>query len=217
LYQKNKIVFRQPAHIRLLSEMIFVKVRESDMPAEELWESFFKPFDILRTLEVNSTVVDAVEFGCGHGTFTIPAAKIISGTLYGIDIVSDRIARVRERAKMEGLTNIVLRLRDFIDEGSGLEDNSVDYVMLFNILHDEDPKRILDESYRILKPGGKVGIIHWRHDSSTPRGPPMDIRPTPEQCRVWATNAGFSFLSAHDLRPYHYGLLFRKGEMERTP
>jgi ubiquinone/menaquinone biosynthesis C-methylase UbiE len=193
-----------------------VKVRESDMPAEELWESFFKPLDILRTLEVNTTVVDAVEFGCGHGTFTIPAAKIISGTLYAIDIVSDRISRVRERAEAEGLTNIVLMLRDFIAEGSGLGDSSVDYVMLFNILHDEDPKRILDESYRILKPGGKVGVIHWNYDSSTPRGPPMEIRPTPEQCRDWALSAGFLHLSTHDLRPYHYGLLFRKGEMEHT-
>ena len=196
--------------------MITVKVRESDMPSEELWESFFEPFDVLRALGVDSAVVDAVEFGCGYGTFTIPAAKMISGTLYAVDIDLDRVARVKERAETEGLTNMVVMLRDFIAEGSGLDDASVDYVMLFNILHDEDPKRMLDEAYRIITPGGKVGVIHWRCDRSTPRGPPMDIRPTPEQCRTWAIDAGFSFLSAHDLRPYHYGLLFQKGEVERT-
>ncbi|MGZ4902310.1 MAG: hypothetical protein ACXVI3_02075 [Halobacteriota archaeon] len=56
-----------------------MKVRESDMPAEELWESFFEPFEVLRTLGVDSAVVGAVEFGCGYGTFTIPAAKMICG------------------------------------------------------------------------------------------------------------------------------------------
>ncbi|MGZ4912211.1 MAG: methyltransferase domain-containing protein [Halobacteriota archaeon] len=116
----------------------------------------------------------------------------------------------------EGLTNIVMMLRDFIAEWSGLHDASVDYVMLFNILHDEDPRRMLDEAFRILTPGGKVGIVHWRYDRSTPRGPPMGIRPTPEQCRTWAIDAEFSHLGAHDLRPYHYGLLFQKDKVGRT-
>jgi len=197
-----------------MSKAITVKVRESDMPPEELWESFFEPFDILCTLAVDNTVVDAVEFGCGHGTFTIPAAKVISGTLYTMDIDARRVERVKERAQTDGLTNIVVVLRDFIAEGSGLGDTSVDYVMLFNILHDEDPERILNEAYRVLKPGGKVGVIHWKYDSSTPRGPPMDIRPKPEQCREWALNAGFSYLSMHDLEPYHFGLLFQKCETD---
>jgi len=52
-----------------------MKVRESDMPAKELWESFFQPFKILSTLRVTIAVVDVAEFGCGYGTFTIPAAK----------------------------------------------------------------------------------------------------------------------------------------------
>jgi ubiquinone/menaquinone biosynthesis C-methylase UbiE len=183
------------------------------MPSQELWESFFKPYDILRALGADSTVVDAVEFGSGYGTFTIPAAKMISGNLYALDIDAKCVERVKERVQANGLANVVVMQRDFIAEGSGLNDMSVDYVMLFNILHDEDPKRMLTEAYRVLRPGGKAGIIHWNYDSSTPRGPPMDIRPTPEQCRDWALSAGFLHLSTHDLRPYHYGLLFQRSEM----
>jgi ubiquinone/menaquinone biosynthesis C-methylase UbiE len=193
--------------------VIIVKVRESGMPSENVWESFFEPYDILRTLGVDRSIVDAVEFGSGYGTFTIPAAKMISGTLYTLDIDSEKIERVKGRVQANGLTNVVVILRDFIAEGSGLDDASVDYVMLFNILHDEDPKRILNEAYRILRPGGKVGIIHWNYDSSTPRGPPMAIRPTPEQCRGWTLSVGFVHLSTHDLKPYHYGLLFQRREM----
>jgi ubiquinone/menaquinone biosynthesis C-methylase UbiE len=189
-----------------------MKVRESDIPAEEVWEGFFDPFEILSALGIDGTLVDVAEFGCGYGTFTIPAATLISGNIYAIDIEPEMINTVKERAQGSGLTNIVLMLRDFIADGSGLADVSVDYVMLFNILHDERPERMLNESYRILKPKGRVGIIHWNYDSSTPRGQPMDIRPKPEQCHEWALKAGFTYVSSHDLEPYHYGFVFAKPE-----
>ncbi|MBE3116001.1 methyltransferase domain-containing protein, partial [Candidatus Bathyarchaeota archaeon] len=98
----------------------------------------------------------------------------------------------------------------FVSEGSGLKDLSVDFVMLFNILHVEKPIDLLKEAYRILRHGGKVGIIHWNYDATTPRDPPMDIRPRPEQCRRWAESAGFIFEQQLDLKPYHYALLLRK-------
>ena len=171
---------------------------------------FFEPFEVLSALGIDDTVVDVAEFGCGYGTFTIPTATLISGDIYAIDIEQEMISTVKERAQGSGLANIVLMLRDFIADGSGLADVSVDYVMLFNILHDERPERILNEAYRILRPKGSVGIIHWNYDSGTPRGPPMDIRPKPEQCYEWALKAGFTYLSSHDLKPYHYGFVFAK-------
>jgi ubiquinone/menaquinone biosynthesis C-methylase UbiE len=84
--------------------------------------------------------------------------------------------------------------------------------MLFNILHVEAPIRLLRESMRILKPGGKVAIIHWNYDSTTPRGPAMDIRPRPEQCLAWAEQAGFHLKppGIQNLPPYHYGMVLVK-------
>jgi hypothetical protein len=61
-----------------------------------------------------------------------------------------------------------------------------------------------------LKVGGRVGIIHWNYDPTTPRGPPMDIRPKPEQCKRWAESVGFIFEKKLDLKLYHYGLVLRK-------
>ena len=101
-------------------------------------------------------------------------------------------------------------LRDFVSQGSGLKDGSVDYVFLFNMLHIEKPETLLKESYRILKVGGRVGIIHWNYDPATPRGPPMDIRPRPEQLKCWAESVGFIFEKKLNLKPYHYGLVLRK-------
>jgi ubiquinone/menaquinone biosynthesis C-methylase UbiE len=103
-------------------------------------------------------------------------------------------------------------LRDFISDGTGLPDASVDYVMLFNLLHAERPEPLLCEAYRILAPGGMLGIMHWNADPQTPRGPPMGIRPKPEDCYSWAVAAGYSIIEEHvDIPPYHYGIIAQKG------
>lgn len=187
-----------------------MKIRESGMPKEEEWSPFFAPSKILRLLCLGANVVDVVDFGCGYGTFTIPAARIISGRVFAFDIEPEMVEATKQKAKRFKLENVEAVLRDFISEGSGLEDLSVDYVMLFNILHVENPVALLQEAYRILRPSGKVGVIHWNYDAATPRGPPMAIRPKPEQCRSWAESVGFVFEHLVDLKPHHYGLLFKK-------
>jgi SAM-dependent methyltransferase len=187
-----------------------VKIRESGMPKEELWNEFFDPNEALKMLGVNSKIVNVADFGCGYGTFTIPTARIIAGKIYAFDIEPEMVNIVRRKAKELFLDNVDAILRDFLSEGSGLKEASVDYVFLFNILHIEKPEFLLRESYRILKDGGRVGIVHWNYDATTPRGPPMDIRPRPEQLRCWAESVGFIFEKILDLRPYHYGLVLRK-------
>ncbi len=180
------------------------------MPVEEQWDSFFEPKQILEKLSISKSIQNVADFGAGYGTFTIPAAQKISGKVYALDIEPSMIKLVEKKAKDQHLSNVVSILRDFISESSGLLDSSVDFVMLFNILHMERPTVLLKEAYRILKPGGKVGIIHWNYDPNTPRGPPMSIRPKPEQVRKWAESVGFVFERQLDLKPYHYALLLTK-------
>ncbi len=191
-----------------------LKIRESDMPKEEEWSEFFDPEEVLSEMGLNSNIEDVADFGCGYGTFTVPAARIISGKIYAFDIEPEMINIVKRKVKMLNLGNVEAIVRDFMSEGSGLKDASVDYVFLFNVLHLEKPEALLQESYRILKSGGKVGIIHWNYDSATPRGPPMAIRPRPEQCRSWAESVGFIFDQELDLKPYHYGLVLIKQALE---
>lgn len=187
-----------------------MKIRESGMPERDMWEKFFSSAKILATLGINSQIGDVAEFGCGYGTFTIPAAKVIKGKIYALDLEPDMIRITNEEAKKQGLNNVQTVLRDFMIEGSGLPDGSVDYVMLFNILHLEKPMILINEAKRILKEKGKLGIIHWNYDPKTPRGPSMDIRPKPEDCIKWAESAGFSGAIRYDLKPYHYGIVLTK-------
>jgi len=188
-----------------------MKIRESGMPERDIWDGFFSPEKTLATLGLNNKVRDVAEFGCGYGTFTIPAAKIIKGKIYALDIEPDMIRLTDEEAKKHGLNNIETIQRDFMTEGSGLPDESIDYTMLFNILHLEKPMLILGEANRILKKSGKLGIIHWNYDPTTPRGPSMDIRPKPEQCIKWAETSGFCNPVQFDLKPYHYGIVLKNG------
>ncbi len=185
-----------------------MKTRESGMPDERLWERFFDAPAILNRLGLAAETRGLVEFGCGYGTFTIPAARLICGTVYAFDIEPEMVALVRVKAQHAGLTNVVCEFRDFVEEGTGLTDWAVDYAMLFNILHAEQPMSLLREAHRVLRSHGKCAVIHWVYDASTPRGPDLSIRPRPEQSAAWLREAGFEVTSGIVLLPpYHYGLV----------
>ena len=184
-----------------------MKIRDSGMPVEALWSAFFDPIYVFRQLHLPSEGV-IVDLGCGYGTFAIPAAQMTHGIVYAFDIEEDMIATCREKAESLGLENIIIDQRDFLAEGTGLDDGSVGFVMLFNILHAKHPVRLLRNAHRLLRIGGKAGIIHWNYDSTTPRGPDLSIRPRPKQCINWIKKAGFTIPQPTiDLPPFHYGII----------
>jgi len=188
-----------------------MKVRDSGMPEESQWNDFFNVDLVLNKLQIDSNVKDLVEIGCGYGTFTIPISKQIRGKLYAFDIEEKMLETVSEKLVNNETDNVILELRDILTQTTGLKDNSVDYVMLFNILHHESPIDFLNESYRILRPGGKIGIIHWRSDIQTPRGPDLSIRPKPEHLINWIDASRFRIdIEPLIIEPYHYGLLISK-------
>lgn len=189
-----------------------MKMRESGMPDEQMWVGFFSPEQILAKLGLTSVCRDVVDFGCGYGTFTIPAASIVRGTVFAFDIEPEMTQSTSLKAREAELDNVQVERRDFVVKGTGLPDASVDFAMLFNILHCEEPVALLREAWRILVEGGLLGIIHWNYDPATPRGPSMDIRPRPEQCRDWAEQVGFHIHIPDkiDLPPYHYGWAMEK-------
>jgi SAM-dependent methyltransferase len=195
-----------------------MKGRESGMPEEIYWQSFYDADCIVEKLECAKQQNESIaEFGSGYGTFTFPAAKRTSGIVHAFDIEPDLVALIQRRAENEGLRNVRAEVRDFVAQGTGLPAQSVDHAMVYNLLHIEEPVRLLKEAYRILKPGGVLSVIHWKYDPSTPRGPSMEIRPRPDQCRFWGESAGFIFLRDQDLSEccrYHYGMLLVRPHAE---
>jgi len=183
------------------------------MPEEQLWTGFFHPGEVVSRLGCGARPGDVVEFGCGYGTFTFPVAAVLVGTLHALDIDPLMVSWVNRKARGGGQTNIVSVERDFMAAGTGLGNGSVVHAMLFNILHIEEPEKLLREAWRVLTPGGVASVMHWRSDIPTPRGPPLDIRPSPDQCRFWAKQAGFTGareVALGDAAPWHFGLLLEK-------
>jgi SAM-dependent methyltransferase len=182
-------------------------LRESSMPAQADWEALFDVELILNRFGLSG---DVAELGCGYGTFTLPLARRIAGTVHAIDIDPEMIDTVRDRAAAEHLANINARVRDVTTDGFGLED-ACDACLLFNILHGESPVELIREARRVLRPGGALAVIHWRSDIATPRGPPVEIRPTAPTIVTWAAEAGGLELTDGPflLRPWHFGLKFK--------
>ena len=63
-----------------------------------------------------------VEFGCGYGTFTIPAARLVGGQVFALDIELGMVQITTQKAKEAGLTNVVAEARDFVESGCGRPD-----------------------------------------------------------------------------------------------
>ncbi len=68
-----------------------MKLRESGMPDEAWWESLFDVPLILDRLGIHTEIGDAVELGCGYGTFTIPVARRIRGLVFAFDLEADMV------------------------------------------------------------------------------------------------------------------------------
>lgn len=187
-----------------------MKIRDSGMPEETQWATYFDAPAALRALAFPGGAARVADLGCGYGTFTLVAAAMTRGVVHGFDIEPEMIALVRARAAARGLGNVQLHERDFVGAGTGLADAAVDYVMLFNILHAQRPDRLLREVWRVLAPGGAAAVMHWVHDAATPRGPALAIRPRPAQCAEWLRAAGFDVGAEVALPPWHYGLVGRR-------
>ena len=103
---------------------------------------------------------DVLEYGCGAGSFTIPAAQLVAGqgTVYALDVHPLAIKAVQKRARQENLTNIQMILSN---RDTGLPDQSVNVVLLYDVLHlVKDKQAVLNELHRVLKPDGFLSADH---------------------------------------------------------
>ncbi|MBA7653499.1 2-methoxy-6-polyprenyl-1,4-benzoquinol methylase [subsurface metagenome] len=95
-----------------------------------------------------------LDYGCGPGGYIIAAAQLAgkSGKVYALDIHPLTIKGVQNIVSKKKLTNVETICSDC---KTGLPDNSVDVVVLYDTLHTlSDPNGVLEELHRVLKPNG---------------------------------------------------------------
>jgi ubiquinone/menaquinone biosynthesis C-methylase UbiE len=106
-----------------------------------------------------------LDFGCGSGNYTLPAARIVGrrGVVYALDKDSNALDRLMANAESEDLFNI--RRVDAADKGPiPLRSESVDGILLYDVLHggyfpdERDRRSTLRELRRVLRKGGWVSF-----------------------------------------------------------
>jgi len=106
-------------------------------------------------IQPGSVVLD---YGCGCGSYILPLACIIgsAGEIYALDIQRSAVQAVETLVAKNSLKNVKTI---FSDCRTGLPDQSVDTVLLYDIFHHLDnADEILRELSRILKPEGRLSF-----------------------------------------------------------
>ena len=102
-----------------------------------------------------------LELGCGTGQFT-EDLSLISLNITATDFSEEMIAKAMELRKT--LPNV-----SFFKENAiqlSFEDESFDTVFMANLIHVvADPNKVIAESRRVLKPGGKIIIASFAIDA----------------------------------------------------
>jgi len=178
----------------------------ADDPERKKWQD---PEKILSSIGLRKGDV-FIDVGCGEGFFALPAARYIgqAGRVCAFDINSDAIARLKEQATTEGLSQVVAEVRAAEDavvcEGCG------DIVFFGNDLHDfSDPGQVIQNAFVMLKPAGRLVNLDWK-PIQMDFGPPLEKRFSVARAEALIESGGLKILSMQDAGPYHYLILAAK-------
>jgi ubiquinone/menaquinone biosynthesis C-methylase UbiE len=173
---------------------------------------FINPRLIVDALEIEMGMVIG-DFGCGTGYFTFPLAAKVgqTGKVYALDILKDKLEAIESEAKILGLSNVIAkRVNLEAAGGSKLEDNSVDWVFLVNMLFQNKNKEIIiKEAARVLRTGGKLLIIEWNKEDSS-MGPADNLRVSKTEISESAQSNSLAVLREIKISDFHFGLIFEK-------
>src|ERR1044071_6990856 len=110
----------------------------------------------LAKLNPGETVLD---LGSGGGIDVLLSAKRVGpfGKAYGLDMTDEMLALARENQRKAGVENVEFLKGEI--EHIPLPDNSVDVVISNCVINlSADKRRVLAETYRVLKPGGRFAV-----------------------------------------------------------
>ena len=132
-----------PGHSRNASDFMAKRTLESH-------GAFFIPH-----LDGKRTVLDC---GCGPGTITLDIARRVApAEVVGVDFGQSQIERASEAAVQAGLSNAKFKVADCY--ALPFADSTFDRVFSHALIeHLGEPVRALRDMYRVLKPGGIIGL-----------------------------------------------------------
>jgi ubiquinone/menaquinone biosynthesis C-methylase UbiE len=173
-----------------------------EIEERKIWQN---PENILNMSRIESSFV-AADLGCGSGFFTIPLSKKVR-KVYGIDVQEKMLEFLEEKIRKLRIRNI----EPLLSTGNEipLENNSIDFLISMNTLHEfDDKERMVEEIRRVLKQERSILIADFKKEE-TGFGPPVTVRLSKQQALTLFENGGFTTFRTRELQ-YHYLLASTK-------
>ncbi|MDP2240747.1 MAG: methyltransferase domain-containing protein [Burkholderiales bacterium] len=176
-----------------------------DDPARDAWQ---KPHEVIQALALKPDAVIA-DIGSGTGYFSARFANMVpQGRVYGIDTEPDMVKYLADRAKREGLKNVIAVAAQ---PGNLQLPEKADLIILVDVYHHVDSRETYFRNLQnSLKAGGRLAVIDFRMDSRV--GPPKSSRIAPEQVKAELQRAGYVLREEHAFLPDQYFLVFQPGK-----
>ncbi len=176
--------------------------RVLDDPKRDRWQ---KPHEVIGALKLTPDAKVA-DIGAGTGYFASRLAHMMpKGRVYAADIEPDMVKYLAERAKREGLNNLVAvqAKRD-----SAALPEKVDRVLVVDTYHHISDRVVYFQQLQgSLEPNGEVAIIDFTAES--PIGPPKSERISARKVAEEMALAGYLQVAQHTFLPNQYFLVFR--------
>ena len=145
---------------------------------------FLDSDEIIQELDLkgDETFMDA---GCGDGHNAIKILEDYNhtGLVYAVDIYDASIEDMNKYKAENNVENLINIEADITEGIPGVDDESIDVVLMVNVFHWFKASRKLDEAVeelaRIVKKDGKIAIMDYK-PWDVPKGPPTQYRSSPE-------------------------------------
>ena len=150
-----------------ISSNLYDAVQTHDLPSKAILASLGcgNPTALIE-LHEGEIVLD---LGSGGGIDVLLSAKRVgpTGFVYGVDMTDEMLALAQENKARAGATNVVF-LRSRIEE-LPLPHNSVDVIISNCVINlAADKSLVLNEAYRVLRPGGRFAVSDVVADGAVP-------------------------------------------------
>ena len=155
---------------------------------------FLDSDEIISELKLNGDET-FMDLGCGDGHIAIKVVEeyLPDGTVYAVDVYDASIEDMETYKQKNNIENLINIEADVTKGIPGVEDGSIDVVLMVNVFHGFKASRTMDEAIdefaRIIKQDGKIAIMDYKA-WEVPKGPPTAFRSSPSELEEIFSNHG---------------------------
>ncbi|MDQ0059137.1 class I SAM-dependent methyltransferase [Paenibacillus harenae] len=115
--------------------------------------------DTLRKCGLHNAML-AMDLGCGLGHYTIPAAISVGseGRVVAVDYDKKILKGTSQRLLDAGLSNVDITCANHLELGH-VPDSSIDFLMIYDMIHTNPRIEIFPVIKRLLKSGGTLSVL----------------------------------------------------------